>query len=178
MAAQAKMKMVPGAKSGLSSTPLASYPQKTSATFIVGAPVKLASNVLVACSLNTSSGASSNTDFVKKSSVNLIVGIAQGKAVASVTTNIAVAELREGVTLIGNLVHSTASSAKVSKVGSTVYLGKDGSSDTHYGWSLSAPGASSTAYVAGVIDLLVDPASTVNGRVQARITVGGLLTGL
>jgi len=176
--AQAKIKMIPGGKSGITSTPLANFPQKSSATFIVGAPVKLSSNTLVACSLNLSSGASSKTDFVKKSSTNLIVGISQGKAASGATSNLAVAELREGVSFIGNLIHSTASSAKVSTVGSTVYMGKDASSDTHYGWSLSAPGASSASYVAGVIDKLIDPASTVNGRVQARITVGGLLSGL
>ena len=176
--AQAKIKMIPGGKSGITSTPMSSFPQKSSAAFIEGAPVKLSSNALVAASLNSSSGASSNTDFILTSSTNVVIGIAQGKAVSGKTSNLAVAELREGVTFIGNLVHSTASSAKVSKVGSTVYLGKDASSDTHYGWSLSGPGASSTSYVAGVIEKVIDPFSTVNGRVQARITVGGILSGL
>lgn len=175
MAAQAKIKIIPSIhdpKSGFSA------PAKTSATFIEGAPVKLSSGNLVAVSVNSSSGASSNTDFVSKSSVNTLVGISGGKTIASSTNNVLVHKFQEGMEFIGNLVHSTASSATASKVGSTVYLGKDASSDTHWGFSLSAPGASSTSYPALKITRLIDPASTVNGRVQAVVIVGGALTAL
>jgi hypothetical protein len=58
----------------------------------------------------------------------------------------------------------------VSKVGSTVYLGKV-TAETHYGWSLTAP--SSTSTIKGIVVDLVDPASTVNGRVLVEVTYGG-----
>lgn len=173
MGAQAKIKMIPATHQSDSGF---SAPAKTSATFVEGAPVKMSSGVLVAVSVNTSSGASSNTDFVSKSSTASIVGIAGGKTVASSTDNVLVHKIQEGMEFIGNLVHSTASSAAVSKIGSTVYLGKDGSSDTHWGWSLSAPGASSTSYVYGKITRLIDAASTVNGRVQVQVVKGGALS--
>ena len=169
--AQAKIKMLPSVHQSDSGY---NAPQKSSATFIEGAPVKLSSGNLVACS--TANGASSTTTYVKKSSTSNIIGISGGKAVASSTANLLVHKIQEGMEFVGNLVHKTASSAKVSKVGSTVYLGKDKSSDTHYGWSLSAPGASSGSYVQGQIIKLVDAASTVNGRVQAMITKGGALS--
>lgn len=172
--AQAKIRMMAGRRAGHVSLPALTAPQKTSAAFVNGAPVKMSSGTLVACS--TANGASSTTTYVKKSSTSNIVGIAMGTAVASSTNKIVVQRIQEGVELIGNLVHGTASSAKVSKVGSTVYLGKDKSSDTHYGWSLSAPGASSASYVQGVITGLIDAASTVNGRVTVQITKGGALS--
>jgi len=172
MAVQAKIKMIPSTHQNDSGF---SAPAKTSATFIVGAPVKLSSGTLVAPSVNTSSGASSNTDFVSKSSTASVIGLAGGKTVASSTNNVLVHKFQEGQEFIGNLVQSTASSAKVSKIGSTVYLGKDASSDTHWGWSLSAPGASNASYIQGIITRLLDPASTVNGRVQAQVVVGGAL---
>ena len=81
---------------------------------------------------------------------------------------------------IGNLVHTTVSSAKVTAAAigtTTVYIGKAKSSDTHYGWSLTAP-SSYASCVQGKITRLIDPASTVNGRVQAVITVGGALSAL
>jgi hypothetical protein len=171
--AQAKIKMIPGRKAGITSLPAFNAPQASAATFIVGAPVKLTSGKLAAVS--TTNAASSTTTFVKKSSTTNILGISMGKAVASSGANLVVARIHEGMEFIGNLVHATASSAKVSKIGNTVYLGKDKSSDTHWGWSLSAPGASSTSYVAGKITGLVDPASTVNGRVLVTITKGGAL---
>ena len=169
--AQAKIKMWPTVHQNDSTY---NAPQKTSATFLEGAPVKLSSGVLVACS--TANGASSSTTYVKKSSTSNIIGISGGKAVASSTANLVVHKIQEGMEFIGNLVHKSASSAKVSKIGSTVYLGKDKSSDTHYGWSLSAPGANSASYVQGQITRLYDPASTVNGRVHAMITKGGALS--
>jgi len=169
--AQAKIKMMQGTHQNDSGF---NAPQKTSAAFVEGAPVKLSSGNLVACS--TANGASSTTTYVKKSSTSNILGIAQGKAAASSTNNLLVTKIQEGMELIGNLVHKSASSAKVSKVGSTVYLGKDKSSDTHYGWSLSAPGASSASYVQGVVTRLYDPKSTVNGRVLVQVTKGGALS--
>ncbi len=170
--AQAKIKMIPGRRAGLTSLPVHNAPQKTSATFIVGAPVKNSSGNLVACAI-ANKGSSSDTTFVKLSSTGAMIGISLGKAVASSTNNLAVAKIAEGLQFIGNLVHHTASSAKVSKLGSTVYLGKDKSSDTHYGWSLTAPGASSGSYVQGKVVGTVDPYSTVNGRVIVEITKGG-----
>lgn len=166
---QAKIKMIPAVHQSDSGF---SAPQKTSATFAEGAPVKMSSGVLVACSTANKS----STTHVKASSLNTIVGISGGLAVASVTTNLLVHKFQEGMEFIGNLVHTSASSAKVSKIGSTVYLGKAKSSDTHYGWSLTAP--SSTSVPKGVITRLIDPASTVNGRVQAIVTLGGAYTAL
>lgn len=170
MSVQAKIKMIPAIhdpKSGFSA------PAKTSATFIEGAPVKMSSGVLVA----VSTANKSSTTHIKKSSVNNVVGIAGGKTVASSTNNVLVHKLQEGMEFIGNLVHTTASSAKVSKVGSTVYFGKDKSSDTHWGFSLTAPSSASSVPQAK-ITRLIDSASTVNGRVQAVVTVGGSLTAL
>jgi len=165
--AQAKIKMIPAIHQNDNGT---SAPQKTSATFIQGAPVKMSAGTLVACSVTSLS--SINTIHI--SSLSTIVGISSGKAVASSTNDLLVHKIQEGMEFIGNLVSITASSAKVSKIGSTVYLGKH-SSDTHYGWSLATPGSSS-AVVQGIITRLIDPASTVNGRVQAQITLGGALS--
>lgn len=170
--AQAKIRMMVGRKRGLASTPAINYQQASAATFVAGAPVKISSGRLAAVSTANGDG-SSTTTYVKKSSTANIVGIALGNAVASSSARLAVAPIQEGMVFEGNLVHKTQSSAVVSKVGSTVYLGKDKSSDTHWGWSLSAPGASSTSYVQGKIVGLVDAASTVNGRVLVEITKGG-----
>jgi len=166
--AQAKIKMIPSmhqSDSGFNA------PQKSSATFIEGAPVKLSSGTLVACS----TASAGSVTYVKKSSLSNIIGISGGKATSGATTNLLVHKLQEGMEFIGNLVHLSASSAVASAIGSTVYMGK-ASGDTHYGWSLDTPGASSSAYVIGIVTRLIDPASTVNGRVQAIITRGGALT--
>ena len=166
--AQAKVKMFPSTHqrdSGFSA------PQKTSATFVQGAPVKLSSGNLVACS----TASVGSVTYVKKSSLSNIIGISAGKAASGITANLLVNKIQEGMEFIGNLVHLTAASAKVSKIGSTVYMGK-ASGDTHYGWSLDTPGASSSAYVIGIITRLIDPVSTVNGRVQAQVTRGGALS--
>ena len=165
--AQAKIKMIPAIHQSDNGT---SAPQKASAVFIQGAPVKMSAGYLVACGLTTLS--SINT--ITPASLNKIVGISSGKAVASSTNDLLVHKIQEGMEFVGNLVSITASSAKASKIGSTVYLGKH-SSDTHYGWSLATPGSSS-AVVKGIITRLVDVASTVNGRVQAQITLGGALS--
>jgi hypothetical protein len=175
--AQAKIRMMPGKKSGLTSLPLSNYPQKSSATFIQGAPVKVASGVLAAVS-TANKGTSSLITYVKLSSLNNVLGISQGVAVSGVTTRLCVAEIREGMEFVGNLVEKSASSAVASKVGDTVYMAKRKSVDTHWGWTTDTPGASSTSYVQGVITELIDPASTVNGRVSVRITVGGALSAL
>lgn len=173
--AQAKIRLMVGRMSGLSSHPAYTAPQASAATFKHGAPVKLSSGNLAAVS-TANGGASSAITFVKKSSTNNVIGMSQGTAVASSTDSLVVSRIAEGMAFQGNLLHATASSAKVSKVGSTVYLAKvNSASDIHWGWSLTAPGASSTSYVQGQITGLVDPASTVNGRVLGQITTGGAL---
>ena len=167
--AQAKVKMMPTTHQ---SDNAFSAPQNSSATFIQGAPVKLnSSGDLVACS----TASVGSVTYVKKSSLSTIIGISVGKAVNSSTNNLLVNKIKEGMEFIGNLVHLTASSAKVSKIGSTVYMGK-ASGDTHYGWSKDTPGTASGSYVIAVITRLIDPASTVNGRVQAQVTRGGALS--
>jgi len=171
--ASAKIKMIPAVHQSNSGF---SAPAKTSATFVEGAPVKMSSGTLVACSTANKS----STTHVKKSSVQTIVGISGGKTTSGDTANILVHKLQEGMEFIGNLVHTTVSSAKVTAAAigtTTVYIGKAKSSDTHYGWSLTAP-SSSGSVVQGKITRLIDPASTVNGRVQAVITVGGALSAL
>jgi len=168
MPVQAKIKMWPAihqSDSGFSA------PQATAATFIEGAPVKMSAGTLVACTTANKS----STTHIANASLNNVIGISGGKAKASSTNNLLVHKIQEGMEFVGNLVHTSASSAKVSAIGSTVYIGKDKSSDTHYGWSLTAP-TSSSAAVQGIITRLVDPASTVNGRVQAQITLGGALS--
>lgn len=171
MAVQAKIKMWPSVHQSDNGF---SAPQKSSATFKEGAPVKLSSGNLAA----VSTANKSSVTYVKKSSTSNIVGISGGLAQASVTTNLLIHKLQEGMEFIGNLIHNSgASSAKVSKIGSTVYLAKQKSSDVHWGWSLSAP-SSAGSYVAAKITRLIDPASTLNGRVQAIITKGGALTAL
>jgi len=171
MAVQAKIKMIPAIhdpKSGFSA------PAKTSATFVEGAPVKLSSGNLVA----VATADKSSTTHIKKSSVDTVIGIAGGKTVASSTANVLVHKLQEGMEFIGNLVHTSgASSAVASKVGSTVYFGQDKSSDTHWGFSLTAPSSAGSVPQAK-ITRLIDSASTANGRVQAIVTVGGALTAL
>lgn len=164
--AQAKIKMIPAihqSDNGFSA------PQKSSATFVQGAPVKLSAGTLKAVSVTSKS----SVEMIKASSLNNVVGISSGKATSGATTNLLVHKIQEGMEFVGNLVHITASSAKVSKIGSTVYMGKQ-STDTHYGWSLSAP--SSTNTIKGIITRLIDAASTVNGRVQVQVTLGGALS--
>jgi hypothetical protein len=163
---QAKLRMMPARRSGLSSHPVYTGPQASAATFAQGAPVKLTSGNLAAMSLT----AKSSLSMMKASSAAGMIGISNGLAVASSTGNIVVSKITPGMQFVGNLIHATASSAKVSKVGSTVYLGKV-TAETHYGWSLTAP--SSTSTVKGIVVDLVDPASTVNGRVLVEVTYGG-----
>jgi len=166
--AQAKIKMMPATHQNDNGF---SAPQKTSSTFIQGAPVKLTSGLLVPA---TTASVGSVT-YVSKSSASNVIGIASGKAASGITTNLLVHKIKEGLEFVGNLVHLTAASAKVSKIRSVVYLGK-ASGDTHYGWSKDTPGTNSASYIRGTITRLIDPASTVNGRVQVQITKGGALS--
>lgn len=164
--AQAKIKMMAATHQSDNGF---SAPQNASATFVQGAPVKLTTGELVAVSVTSKS----NIEMIAAASVQNVIGISSGKAVSGITTNLLVHKIQEGMEFVGNLVHITAASAKVSKIGSTVYMGKL-SADTHYGWSLSAP--SSTSTIKGIITRLIDPASTVNGRVQVQVTLGGALS--
>jgi hypothetical protein len=175
MSVQAKIKMIVGRKVGMATTPAYNYPEKSSTSALQGAPVKVSSGVLVAPS-TTNAGSGSVLTYVNKSSTSSVVGILGGKARSGYTSDLVVYPLREGLEFEGNLVHATASSAAVSKVGSTVYLGQDKSSDSHWGWSLTAPGANSGSYIQGQITALIDDASTVNGRVVVAITKGGALS--
>jgi hypothetical protein len=165
--AQAKIRMRPGQRIGITSSPIYKGPQATAAAFIAGAPVKLASGDLSAVS------AASSQSSITFAPDTATLGIASGVAAASSTGDIGVTCVVPGQTFQGNLIHGTASSAKVSKVGSTVYLGKH-ASDTHWGWSLTAPGTPAS-YIAGLVVGLVDPASTVNGRVEVAVVQGGQL---
>ena len=173
--AQAKLRIMVGRLAGLTSPPMISAPQATAQTFEPGAPVKYSSGNLVAAGTTASLGTSSALTMVSKSSTSNILGFSEGDAEASSTANLSVTPIAEGVEFIGNLIHGTASSAKASKVGSTVYLGKVTSGDTHWGWSLDTPGASSASYINGKVVELVDAASTVNGRVIVKVTKGGAL---
>lgn len=168
--AQAKIRIIPGRKAGITSLPAYTGPQKTSAAFVQGAPVKLSSGNLVA----VSTASAGSILYLKKSSTANVIGISQGTAVASKTSDIVVARIQEGQEFIGNLLSVSASSAKISKLGQTAYLAKI-SGDTHWGWTTNTPGASSTSYVQGVITGTVDAFSTVNGRVIVQPTVGGAL---
>ena len=170
--AQAKIRLMPGRRSGLTSMPGYNGPQTGAATFLQGDPVKVTSGLLAAVS-TANGGSSSGMTYVKKSSTSNIVGISNGLAVASSSNNLLVTKIVRGMEFEGNLLHTTAASAKVSKVGSTVYLCKV-VGETHWGWSLEAQGSSSASYVQGAITQLIDDASTVNGRVLAEVTTGGL----
>ena len=169
---QAKIKIVPARRVGITSFAGYAGPQAAAATFAQGAPVKIASGNLAA----VSTASAGSLLYVKTSSTNNLVGISGGLAVASVTTSIVAARWQEGMEFEGNLIETTASasSAKTSKVGSTVYLARN-ASDTHWGFTLNTPGASSASYVQGKITKLIDAASTVNGRVMVTPTVGGAL---
>jgi hypothetical protein len=153
---------------GITSAPIYTGPQASAATFKDGAPVKLASGNLAAVS------AASSTSSITFAPDTTTLGLASGAAAASSTGNIGVTCIVPGQSFQGNLIHGTASSAKVSKVGSTVYLGKH-ASDTHWGWSLTAP-SSTASYVTATIVGLIDAASTVNGRVLAQVVQGGQLS--
>jgi hypothetical protein len=155
--------------------------QKTAATFKHGAPVKIgadsaASSVAALTAVSTASVGS--LLYVSTSSTNVILGFATGNATASVTTEIGVHTLQEGAGFIGNLIQTASSAssafATAANIGSYAYLARQ-TSDTHWGFTLNTPGASSANYVRGVLTELIDVASTVNGRVLVRLTNGGIL---
>lgn len=186
--AQAKIRIMPALAAPGGQGELVTAPQKTSATFAIGAPVKISSGVLVACSVTASKGTSSALSELKKSSVNNIVGFSRGKATASVTTDVGVDVIQEGREFIGNIINGAASSAKAAATrlnnntqSTVVRLAKVTSGDTHYGWAVDAKStftSSGASIVQGVITEFIDPASTVNGRVRVRVTKGGSLTAL
>lgn len=169
--AQAKVRMIVGARAGITSLPAYTAPAKTSATFVAGAPVKNSAGNLVAAGL-TNAGTSSLIQYVNKSSVSGTV-LAMGTTTSGDVSSIVCARIVEGMEFVGNLVAKSASSAKTSKIGSTAYLARRKSVDTHYGWALDTPGANSASYIQGKIVKLIDAASTVNGRVLVGITKGG-----
>jgi hypothetical protein len=160
-------------------------PQKSSATFEVGAPVKITSGVLVAVGVTASVGTGSNLSEVAAASISLIAGFSAGDAQSGATGSLGVHLIQEGMEFEGNLIHGTAASAKAaatrllkhSASGGLVRLAKV-DSDTHFGWALDASSTftgSGASIVQGVITEFIDPASTVNGRVLVRITKGGAL---
>lgn len=173
---QAKIRIMPGARSGIASAPTYNGPQASAATFKQGAPVKNSSGNLAAVSVTTSQGASSALTVVNKSSTSNLIGISEGLAVASSTGNLVVRRVMEGQAFIGNLVNGSASSAKVSKIGGTVVLALV-TGETHWGWANDASSTFSNyaSLVKGKIIDLIDAASTVNGRVAVEITKGGAL---
>lgn len=170
--AQAKIRMIPSRRAGITSLPALTLPAKTSATFVAGAPIKHASGVLAAISTTSSS----SVLYAKKSSA-AAYALAMGTTIASSTNSIACARFTEGMEFQGNLVDASASSAKAAatNLGSYAYLAKI-SGDTHWGWSLNAPASSVASYIRGKVTQLVDAASTVNGRVVVGITTGGALS--
>jgi hypothetical protein len=172
--AQAKIRIFPGKRQGHHSAPTITAPQASAATFAHGAPVKFSTGNLVAVS-TVSAG---SILYVKTSSTANILGFAAGKALASSTKSIVAHTIAEGVTFVGNLIQTAASAssavATAANIGSYAYLAKI-SGDTHWGFTLNTPGASSANYVRGILLDLIDPASTVNGRVTVQITNGGLL---
>lgn len=177
MAIQAKMRiMAAGGKMGLGSTPMLTLPQKSSAAFVIGAPVKLSSGVLVAVSTTASVGTGSTLTQVKASSLNTILGFSAGKAASGATGDISVVPIMDGVLFKGSVIHGTAASAKVAAtdIGATMYLAKQTSSDTHWGFTKDSGGSVSTDVEFTLVQL-IDAASTLNGRVLVAPKTGGLL---
>lgn len=190
--AQAKIRIFPGTRAGHHSAPTYALRQKKAATFRQGAPVKIGADsgsssvasLLPPTTVN--SGASSAVQFVVKSSTNNVVGIAAGNALASSVSEIVVHRVGEGVAFVGNILHPTASSAKLTlaNVGATAYLARIVASvsassaaavGNNWGFTTYTTSVSSTsALMRGKITRLVDPASTVNGRVEVELTNGGL----
>lgn len=176
--AQAKIRMMPGRRAGITSAPRVMHAQDASATFAVGAPVKVASSNLVAVAETTSAGTGSTLNEVNASSLRTILGFSAGKAVASKTSKLGIDLIQDGVEFAGNILHGVAASAKLSAADvlkTTVYLAKVASGETHWGWSIDGTGFTASV-VKGVVTELLDPPSTLNGRILARITLGGALT--
>lgn len=171
---QAKIRIMPGRRHGITSCPMYTMEQDTAATFKHGAPVKLHANGDVVAASAT---ASTSINYIAKASNNFY-GFAAGKAVASSTGDIGVHLAQEGTTWVGNLLlaASSASSAVATQanVGDAIYLANISSED-HFGFTLTAPTSSAASYVSGYLLELVDAASTVNGRVMVEITTGAAL---
>lgn len=176
--AQAKIRIMPGRRAGITSAPRVMHAQKSSATFAIGAPVKVASSYLQAVAEVSSAGTGNTLTEVHASSLRTILGFAAGKAVDGETGKLGVDLIQDGVEFAGNILHGTAASAKLAAgkvLGTTVYLAKVTSGETHWGWSIEGTGFTSSV-VKGVVTELIDPPSTLNGRILARITLGGALT--
>jgi hypothetical protein len=178
--AQAKIRIMPGKKSGLASAPVFNAPQATAQSFEVGAPVKLASGALTAVSTTASLGASSALTVVKKSSTSNVIGFSGGDAQASSTNALLVDRMTTGMAFTGHVINGVASSAKLAttNIGDNVVLAKVTSGDTHWGFANDASSTFSSyaSLVKGRVVELVDAASTVNGRILVEITKGGLLS--
>jgi hypothetical protein len=190
--AQAKIRIFPGTRAGHHSAPTYTLRQKKAATFRQGAPVKIGadsgSSSVASFTVPTTvnSGASSLVQFVAAASTGNVVGFAAGNAKPSSTGDIVVNRIAEGVSFVGNLVHPTPASAvaTAANIGATAYLARivasvsASSADAvgnNWGFTLYTTSVSSTSnLVRGKITRLVDPASTVNGRVEVEITNGGL----
>jgi len=179
MATQAKIRMMPSGRQGGGAAMVTVAPQKTSATFEVGDPVKLSAGTLVAASTTASLGTSSNLTAPAAASANLILGISGIDAASGNTTSTVVHRMAPGARFIGNLVHGTASSAKATaaNLGSVVYIAKQTASDVAYGFTLDTAGSFGATFINGRITQLIDAASTVNGRVEVEFTGGGTYLG-
>lgn len=173
---QAKIRIMPGRRAGLASYPAYTGPQASAATFKQGAPVKLSSGNLAAVSGTASEGTSSGLTIVATASVANLIGIADGLAVSSATSDIVVTRITEGQGFIGNLIHgASAASAVASKRGTTVYLAKV-TGETNWGFAVdnaSTFTGSGASVAHGKIIDFIDPASTANGRVLVEFTKGG-----
>lgn len=190
--AQAKIRIIPGRRSGITSPPCFTALHTAAQSFVNGAPVTLASagtiQAVTTTSYTKTHSVSTVSHYITHAPDLTTMGIAMGDASASSAKTVGVSQLAKGQQYIGNLIHATQSSAKVSKLGDTVYLARyDGygssvssasSNDTHWGWSLSAPGGSpaNASCVMGKVVGLIDAASTVNGRVLVDILRGGQMT--
>lgn len=182
MAVQAKMRMMSSMRAGGGAAAVAVIPQKTSATFEIGAPVKADSTgSAIAVSTTASLGTGSTLTGVSASSSNLTLGFAGIDAEASSTKSCVIHKIVPGARFIGNLIHgSGASSAKAQASDvyyTTVYLAKQTASDTHWGWSIDSGGSFGATYINGKIIKLIDDASTANGRVEVEIVGGGIFLG-
>jgi len=185
MAYQAKIRMMPSTPLGGGAALITTRPQKTSATFELGDPVKIASGNVVACTGSANKGTGSTLTLgVKASSVNLMTGIAGVDAASGAVSDCPVFRFAPGARFIGNIVHGTAASAVMTTADisdNVVFIAKQTSSDTHYGWTKdvgSGISALKLTLVRGRVTKLIDPASTVNGRVEVEIIAGGVFEGL
>jgi len=174
---QAKIRIMPSGHAGLSSTPAQTLTQATAGTAVNGAPVKIASGVITACSVTASLGASSAVSVVNKSSAATCVGILQGSMAASSTKALTLTRIQRGQRFVGHLVNGVSASAKMAATNlhDAVVLALV-TGETHWGFANDASSTFSNyaSLVKGKVTKLIDPASTVNGRVEVEITTGGV----